>query len=97
MCLCEGGGGLGLLIRRGLGLAVIVDHADITDDELVGIACYCCFNIVTYQKRGVDVIFIVTYQKGGVDVVLILHRPVKFQPCLLHSFAREGVHIISQH
>ena len=37
MCLCKGGG---------LGLTVIVDHADITDDELVGIASYCCFNIV---------------------------------------------------
>ena len=82
MCLCKGGGGL--LIRRGPGLTVIVDHVDITDDELVGIACYCCFDIVTYQK-------------GGVDVVLILHSPMKFQPCLLHSFAREGVHIISQH
>ena len=37
VCLCKGGG---------LGLTVIVDHADITDDELVGIASYCCFNIV---------------------------------------------------
>ena len=35
MCFCEGEGGL--LIRRGPGLAVIVDHADITVDELVGI------------------------------------------------------------
>ena len=49
MCLCKGGGGV---LIRGLGLAVIVDHADITDDKLVGIACYCCFNIVTYQKGG---------------------------------------------
>ena len=81
MCLCKDRGG-GILIRRRLGLTVIVDHVDITDDKLVGFSYYCCFNIVTYQK-------------GGVDVVLILHRPVKFQPCLLHSFAGESVHIIS--
>ena len=33
MCLCKGGGGL--LIRRGPGLTVIVDHVDISDDLLV--------------------------------------------------------------
>ena len=52
ICACvKVEGGL-ILIRRGLGLTVIVDHADITDDELVGIACYCCFDIVTDQKGG---------------------------------------------
>ena len=52
MCLCKGGGGL--LIRRGPGLTVIVDHVGITDDELVGIACYCCFDSLlgSYLPKG---------------------------------------------
>lgn len=51
MCACVRVEGR-LLIRRGPGLTAIVDHVDITDDKLVGFAYYCCFNIVTYQKRG---------------------------------------------